>query len=108
MSYSIHIDEEIAIGDKVYHVFLEADLEYSYEEDPECTGVEITEAEVSLVEGELLPLTYGGRRLEKVIVTDHPEATEAIDGILWDAIQTHTEDNYQDLIRDLGEDESDL
>jgi hypothetical protein len=67
-----------------------------------------TEAEVSLVEGELLPLTYGGRRLEKVIVTDHPEATEAIDGILWDAIQTHTEDNYQDLIRDLGEDESDL
>ena len=108
MSYSITIDEEIRIGDKVYSVFLEADLEYSHEEDPECTGVEITEADVSLVEGELLPLTYEGRRLEKVIVTDHPEATEAIDGILWDAIQTYTEDNYRDLIRDLGEDERDL
>ena len=60
------------------------------------------------MEGELLPLTYEGRRLEKVIVTDHPEATEAIDGILWDAIQTYTEDNYRDLIRDLGEDERDL
>ena len=39
MSYSIQIDEEIKIGDRVYYVFLEADLEYSHEEDPECTGV---------------------------------------------------------------------
>jgi len=108
MSYSIQIDEEIAIGDKVYHVSLEADLEYSYPEDPEPTGVEITEADVSLVEGELLPLTYEGKWLEKVIVTDHPEATEAIDTLLWEKIQTHTEDNYQDLIRDLGEDTRDL
>jgi hypothetical protein len=111
MSYSIHIDEEIAIGDKVYSVFLEADLEYSHEEDPECTGVEITEADVSLVEGELLPLTYEGRRHRK----SHrnraiQKLTEAIDGILWDAIQMYSEDNYQDLIRDLQDayDERDL
>ncbi len=108
MSYSIQIDEEIAIGDKVYHVSLDVDLEYSYPEDPEATGVEITKAVVGLVEGELLPLTYEGRRLEKVIVTDHPEATEAIDTLLWEKIQTHTEDNYQDLIRDLSEDTRDL
>jgi len=108
MSYSIQIDEEIAIGDKVYHVFLEADLEYSYEEDPECTGVEITKAEIAPLDGDPLHLVYMVQRLEKVTVYDHPELDEAIDTLLWDRIQTYTEDNYQDLIRDLGEDERDL
>jgi len=108
MSYSIKIDEEIAIGDKVYHVFLEADLEYSYEEDPECTGVEITKAEIAPLDGEPLHLVYMVQRLEKVTAYDHPELDEAIDTLLWDRIQTHTEDNYQDLIRDLGEDERGL
>jgi hypothetical protein len=110
MSYSIEIDKEIRIGDKVYSVFLEADLEYSHEEDPECTGVEVTKAEIALLEGDPLPLGYEGRAIEKVIVEGHPELTEAIDKILWDAIQMYSEDNYQDLIRDLRDayDERDL
>ena len=106
MSYPITIDQEVRIGDKVYSVFIEADLEYSNEEDPEPTGVEVTKAEIAplegdLLEGDLLPLSYEGWGIEKVIVTGHPELTEAIDGILWDKIQSHTEDNYQDLMRDL-------
>ena len=110
MSYSIEIDKEIRIEDKVYSVFLEADLEYSNEEDPEPTGVEVTKAEIALLEGDPLPLGYEGRTIEKVIVEGHPELTEAIDGILWDAIQMYSEDNYQDLIRDLRDayDERDL
>jgi hypothetical protein len=110
MSYSIEIDKEIRIGDKVYSVFLEADLEYSNEEDPEPTGVEVTKAEIAPLEGDPLPLGYEGRAIEKVIVEGHPELTEAIDKILWDAIQMYSEDNYQDLIRDLQDayDERDL
>ena len=101
MSYSIEIDKEITIGETTYSVFLQADLEYSHEEDPECTGVEITKAEIAPLEGDPLQLVYMVQRLEKVTVYGHPELTEAIDQALWDKIQTHTEDNYQDLARDL-------
>lgn len=110
MSYLIEIEKEITIGETTYSVFLQADLDYSHEEDPECTGVEVTKAEIAPLEGDPLPLGYEGRTIEKVIVEGHPELTEAIDGILWDAIQMHSEDNYQDLMRDLRDayDERDL
>ena len=108
MSYSIGFDKEITIDNKTYSVFIEADLDYSCPEDPEPTGVEVTRAEIAPLDGDPLPLVYEGRVLEKVIVTGNPELTEAIDTLLWDQIQIHTEDNYQDLIRDLSEDESDL
>lgn len=100
MSYSIEIDQELKVGDKVYYVQVSADLEYSCEEDPEPTGVEVTNAEIAPLEGDPLKLGYEGRTIEKVIVEGHPEITEAIDNLLWEKIQTHTEDNYQDLKRD--------
>lgn len=103
MSHSIEIDKEILVRDLVYYVNLCADLEFSDEEDPICTGVEVTRAEIAPLEGDLLPLAYEGRRIEKVIVEGHPELTEAIDNLLWDKIQTYTEDNYGDLVRDLRE-----
>ena len=110
MSYLITIDREISVGDKVYYALVQADVEFHNSEDPEPCGVEINNAEISPLEGDLLPLVYEGRGIEKVIVTGHPELTEAIDKILWDAIQMHSEDNYQDLIRDLRDayDERDL
>ena len=104
MSYSIEIDKEIAIGDKVFSVFLEADITYSYSEDPEPTEVEITKAEVAPLEGDLLPVGYEGRAIEKLIVEGLPELTEAIDVALWDEIQKNTEDNYRDIQRDLEDD----
>jgi hypothetical protein len=107
MSHLITLDKEISVGDKVYYALVQADVEFHNSEDPEPCGVEINNAEISL-EGDLLPLSYGGRRIEKVIVTGLPELTETIDKALWDEIQTYNEDNYQDLIRDLGEDERDL
>ena len=109
MSHLITLDKEISVGDKVYYALVQADVEFHNSEDPEPCGVEINNAEISL-DGDLLPLAYEGRRIEKVIVEGHPELTEAIDGILWDAIQMYSEDNYQDLIRDLRDayDERDL
>lgn len=101
MSYSIGIDREILVGDKVYYVGLDAEIDYTNEEDPEPCEVQITKAEIAPLEGEDLPLAYEGRSIEKVVVEGHPELTEAIDQALWDEIQKHTEDNYQDLIRDL-------
>ncbi len=110
MSYLITIDKEISVGDKVYYALVQADVEFRNSEDPEPCGVEINNAEISPLEGDLLPLAYEGRRIEKVIVTGLPELTEAIDKALWDEIQTYTEDNYQDLMRDLRDacDERDL
>ena len=110
MSYLITIDKEISVGDKVYYALVQADVEFRDSEDPEPCGVEINNAEISPLDGDLLPLAYEGRRIEKVIVTGLPELTEAIDKALWDEIQTYTEDNYQDLIRDLRDaaDERDL
>jgi hypothetical protein len=67
MSYSITIDEEIRIGDKVYYALVQADVEFHDSEDPEPCGVEINNAEISL-DGDLLPLAYEGRTIEKVIV----------------------------------------
>jgi hypothetical protein len=57
-----------------------------------------------------MPLEYEGRRIEKVIVTGHPELTEAIDQALWDEVQRFTEDNLADLARDMRDayDERDL
>ena len=101
MSYSVEIDQELAVGDKVYYVQVSADLDYSHDEDPEPTGVEITKAEVAPLEGDPLKLGYEGRAIEKLIVEGLPELTEAIDNLLWEKIRTHTEDNYQDLARDL-------
>jgi hypothetical protein len=109
MSYLIGIDREVAVGDKVYYALVQAEVEFRDSEDPEPCGVEINNAEISL-DGDLLPLAYEGRRIEKVIATGLPELTEAIDTALWDEIQSYTEDNYQDLIRDLRDaaDERDL
>lgn len=108
MSYEIRIEKETRVGDKVYSVFIEAELDYSHAEDPEPTGVEITKAEITLLDGDPLKLGYEGKIIEKIVVAGNPELTEAIDKLLWDEIQKHTEDNYQDLMRDLGEDEGDL
>jgi hypothetical protein len=110
MSYLITLDKEISVGDKVYYALVQADVEFHDSEDPEPCGVEINNAEISPLDGDLLPLAYEGRRIEKVIVTGLPELTEAIDSALWDEIQTYTEDNYQDLMRDLRDacDERDL
>lgn len=101
MSYSIGIDRELAVGDKVYYVGIDADIDYTNEEDPEPCEVLITKAEIAPLEGDNLPLAYEGRAIEKVIVEGHPELTEAIDKALWDEIQKHTEDNYRDIMRDL-------
>lgn len=101
MSYLITIDKEISVGDKVYYALVQAEVEFRNSEDPEPCGVEINNAEISPLDGELLPLSYEGRRIEKVIVTGHPELTEVIDQALWDEIQKYTEDNYQDLMRDI-------
>ena len=110
MSYSISIEKEIPIGDKVFYAFVEADLEFRDSEDPEPCGLEITKAEVSPLDGEPMPLEYEGRRIEKVIVTGHPELTEAIDTALWDEVSRFTEDNLADLARDMRyeRDERDL
>ena len=101
--YSLEIDQELKVGDKVYYVQVSAKLEYSCEEDPECTGVEVTKAEIAPLEGDSLPIGYEGIAIEKIIVEGHPELTEAIDKLLWDEIQTNTEDNYRDLGYNLRE-----
>ena len=101
MSYSIEIDKEIAIGDKVYYVGLDADIDYTNEEDPEPCEVLITKAEVAPLDGDPLKLGYEGRAIEKVIVEGHPELTEAIDQALWEEIQKHTEDCFGDIQRDM-------
>ena len=109
MSYLITLDKEISVGDKVYYALVQVDVEFHDSEDPEPCGVEINNAEISL-DGDLLPLAYEGRRIEKVIVTGLPELTEAIDQALWDEISRHTEDNCSDIARDLRDaaDERDL
>lgn len=101
MPYEIEIEKDISIGDKVYCVIIHADLEYQNEEDPEPKEVEIVKAEVAPFCGDPLQIGYEGRAIEKVIVEGHPELTEAIDKALWDEIQTHTEDNYRDIMRNL-------
>ena len=110
MSYSISIEKEIPIGDKVFYAFVEADVSFRDSEDPEPCGLEITDASVAPLDGENMPLEYAGRKLEKVIVTGHPELTEAIDQALWDEVQRFTEDNLADLARDMRDayDERDL
>ena len=110
MSYSISIEKEIPIGGNVFYAFVEADLEFRDSEDPEPCGLEVTKAQIQTEEGIDLPLDYEGRTLEKVIVTGHPELTEAIDQALWDEIQRFTEDNLADLARDMRDayDERDL
>ena len=79
--YSLEIDQELAVGDKVYYIQVSAKLDYSYEEDPECTGVEVTRAEIAPLEGDPLPIGYEGIAIEKIIVEGHPELTEAIDRV---------------------------
>lgn len=101
MAYEIEIDKEVTDGGITYSVWIEADLEYQNEEDPECCGVTITQAEVAPLDGKSLKLNYEGRQLEKLIVKGYPTLTETIDGLLWSEIQTYTEDNYRDLMRDL-------
>jgi hypothetical protein len=110
MSYSIEIDKEIPIGDKLFYAFVEADLEFRDSEDPEPYRLEVTKAEIAPLDGEPMPVEYEGRTLEKVIVTGHPELTEAIDQALWDEVQRFTEDNLADLARDMRDayDERDL
>jgi len=109
MSNLITLDKEISIGDKVYYALVQADVEFRDSEDPEPCGVEINNAEISL-DGDLLPLAYEGRSIEKVIVAGLPELTEVIDAALWDEIARYSEDNCSDIARDLRDaaDERDL
>lgn len=104
MSHTILLDQEVTEGGITYYVQLEAELEFRHSEDPECCGVEITKAEVAPLDGKPLKLGYEGLQLEKLIVKNHPTLTETIDGLLWSEIQTYTEDNYRDLMRDIDED----
>ena len=110
MSYLITIDKEIPVGDKVYYALVQAEVEFRDSEDPEPCGVEINNAEISPLDGDLLPLAYEGRRIEKVIVTGHPELTQAIDDALWEEIRSYGEDYCYEISRDLREayDERDL
>ena len=110
MSHKVWLDQEVTEGGITYSIQLEAELEFRNEEDPECCHVEITKAEVSPLDGEPMPLEYEGRRIEKVIVTGHPELTEAIDTALWDEVSRFAEDNLADLARDMRyeRDERDL
>ena len=110
VSYSIEIDKEFSIGGQQFYAFVEADVWFRDSEDPEPYRLEVTKAEVAPLDGENLPLDYEGRTLEKVIVTGHPELTEAIDAALWDEISRFEGDNYQDLVRDMQDeaDERDL
>lgn len=110
MSYSISIEKEIPIGDKAFYAFVEADVSFRDSEDPEPCGLEVTKAEIQTEEGIDLPVEYQGRQIEKVIVTGHPELTEAIDQALWDEVSRFTEDNLADLARDMRDtyDERDL
>ena len=110
MSYSISIEKEIPIGDKVFYAFVSADVWFRDMEDPEPYRLEITDASVAPLDGENMPLEYEGRMLEKVIVTGHPELTEAIDQALWDEVNEFASDNFADLVRDMRceRDERDL
>lgn len=110
MSYLITIDKEIPVGDKVYYALVQAEVEFRDSEDPEPCGVEINNAEISPLDGELLPLAYEGRMIEKVIVTGLPELTQAIDDALWEEIRSYGEDYCYEISRDLAEacDERDL
>ena len=101
MSYSIGLDQEISVGDKVYYVIIDADVEFRNLEEPEPSELEITKAEVAPLEGDPLKLGYEGRAIEKLIVEGHPELTEAIDQALWEEIQKHTEDCFGDIQRDM-------
>jgi hypothetical protein len=105
----ITLDKEISVGDKVYYALVQADVEFHDSEDPEPCGVEINNAEISL-DGDLLPLAYEGRAIEKVIVTGLPELTEAIDQALWEEIDRYGSDNAYEISRDLRDayDERDL
>ena len=105
MAYPIEIDQEILLCETTYSVFIKAELEYGCEEDPEPIEVVITDAEIKQVDGLIfeegsLPLEYEGGCFEKII-TEDPDLTIAVDGLLWDEIQKHTEDNYRDIMRDL-------
>ena len=110
MSYLITVDKEIPVGDKVYYALVQADVEFRDSEDPEPCGVEINNAEISPLDGDLLPLAYEGRRIEKVIVMGHTELTQAIDDALWEEIRSYGEDYCYEISRDLAEacDERDL
>ena len=101
MSYKVWLDQEITEAGITYSVQVDAELEFRNEEDPECCGVTIIKAEVAPIDGKPLKLNYEGQQIEKLIVKGYPTLTETIDGLLWAEIQTHTEDNYQDLGRDL-------
>jgi hypothetical protein len=110
MSYLITLDKEISVDDKVYYALVQADVEFRDSEDPEPCGLEITKAEIAPLDGEPMPVEYEGRRIEKVIVTGHPELTEAIDQALWGEVSRFTEDNLCDIARDMRDayDERDL
>lgn len=113
MSYPITVDKEVVVGDKVYSVYLDADLDYSDQDDPEPTEVVITKAEIAEIRGEEvfpLPVGYSGRAIEKVVLEGLTTLTDHIDNELWDEIQRHKEDNCSDIARDLrgAYDERDL
>ena len=110
MSYSIGIDRELSVGDKVYYVSVDADVTFRDSEDPEPYRIQIDKAEVAPLEGDPMPLEYEGRMIEQVVVTGHPELTQAIDDALWEEIRSYGEDYCYEISRDLREacDERDL
>ena len=101
MSYQVWLDQEITECGVTYSVQLDAELDFRHAEDPECCGVTIIKAEVAPIDGKPLKVNYEGRQIEKLIVRDYATLTETIDGLLWAEIQSYTEDNYRDLMRDL-------
>ncbi len=101
MNYKVWLDQEITEAGITYSVQVDAELEFRNEEDPECCGVTIIKADVAPIDGKPLKVNYEGRQIEKLIVRDYPTLTETIDGLLWAEIQSYTEDNYWELVRDL-------
>ena len=103
MGYEIEIDKEINVGGTTYSVFIEANITYSCSEDPEPTEVEITHCDIADEEGKPVTWDLEEGMLEKIKVC-YPDLEAAIDGVLWSAIQTHTEDNYRYIQWDLEDD----
>ena len=103
MAYEIEIDKEIEVGGKSYSIYIEADLTYSNAEDPEPTAVEIAHCDIADEGGNPVAWDLEEGTIEKVKVY-WPDLEQAIDGLLWSEIQTHTEDNYRDIQRDLEDD----
>lgn len=100
--YKIGFDNEISAGDKTYYV--DAELSVEFDGDVDVQSIEVTKCVISPEEGENLPWTTEGGRMEKIVVEGHPALTEAIEAKLLEEIQTFAEDNCSEISRDVDED----